>query len=417
MGTKTSVSTDRQIAALKARDAVYWVTVESHPGLRVKVTKGRTGTTRTFAYRYRAPDGRQELKMIGAYEPPHFGLAEARAKWRELRDIRAQHGYVKAVLEQERAANVAAIEATTAQGARDAYTVRKLAEAFVDHQSTQIKTWKKTKANLDLYVLPELGDVPAGEVSRKDVTAVLDTLRRAGKNTTANRTLAALRAAYNWAIEREKPGIEFNPCAAVKPTRETPRERRLSDVEIARVFKHFPDTDLTDDERDLLEFILLTACRLSEAAGASMDEFDTDAALWVLPAARSKNGREHRLPLSRQALALIKRRRGGSWLFPLDDKRPMRADHIHTPLREAIPALKVLPFTPHDLRRTAATGIATLKAPRDIVRRILNHTDRSVTARYDLADRTDEVRDWLQQWADHIDRLRGVKVKRRRARA
>lgn len=411
MRDSKSISTDREIAGLKATARPYWVTVTGYPGLRIKVSEGRKGTARAFAYRYKAPDGRQELKMIGRYDPPRFGLAEARETWRELRGIREQHGYVKAVLAQERAANVAAIEATTTQTERDAYTVAKLAGEFVEHQSKRIKTWRKTQSNLQVYALPRLGDRPAHAVRRRDVLEVLDALTQDGKKVTANRVLAALRAMYNWAIQREKHGIESNPCTAIKPPKERARERTLSDVELRRLFANLPATSLGDDERDLLTFILLTGCRLSEAAGAPASELDTAAALWVLPAGRSKNGREHRLPLSTQALALVERRtQASAHLFAQrrNPKRAMRGDTIHTPLREAIKALKVLPFTPHDLRRSTASGIAALGAPRDIVRRVLNHVDPTVTATYDRHDYTPEMRRWLQAWADHLDRLRGV---------
>ena len=139
--------------------------------------------------------------------------------------------------------------------------------------------------------------------------------------------------------------------------------------------------------------------------------------MWVLPAERSKNGREHRLPLSKQCLALVQRR-ASTFLFPMsgDDKRPQRSDYIHQPLREAMAALKVLPFTPHDLRRSAASGLAALGAPRDVVRRTLNHVDPTVSARYDRSDHTPEMRRWLQAWADHLDGLRMATVTKLRTR-
>ena len=245
-------------------------------------------------------------------------------------------------------------------------------------------------------------------IRRRDVLEILDGLTRKGNLVTANRVLAAVRAMFNFAIQREKSDIEANPCTAIKPQREQARERSLSDVELRRLLVNAPDSTLTSDERDVLEFILLTACRVSEAAGARLSEFDTEAAIWVLPAVRSKNGRTLRLPLSRQCLALVKRRSGKSlYLFPMaeDGKRAMRSDYIHAPLREAISQLKVLPFAPHDLRRSTASGIAALGASRDVVRRILNHTDPTVTARYDKSDHTPEMRKWLQAWADHLDGL------------
>ena len=89
------VSTDREIAALKPDPdgRVIWAVVESCPGLRVKVTQGRKGASKAFCYRYKTPDDRLELKVIGQYQIPGFGLKEARATWRELREIRETHGY------------------------------------------------------------------------------------------------------------------------------------------------------------------------------------------------------------------------------------------------------------------------------------------------------------------------------------
>ncbi len=404
----TTITNDRQVAGLHADEAKpTFATVAGCPGLRIKIQTGRKGTARIFLYRYRAPDGSLRQATIGAYDPPDFTLKDARARWRELRGIRETHGYVKEVVEKARADNITAIEAAKTDRGVTAYTVTKLADEFIEHQSAQIKTWKETDRNLKAYVLPHIGETPAGAVRRRDLVAILDDLTAKGNTVTSNRVLAAVRAMYNWAIQREK--LEVNPCTAIKPRKEQSRERMLGDVELRRLFANMPDSPLTTDERDLLEFILLTGCRLSEAAQARLAEFDIDAALWVLPAARSKNGRAHRLPLSDQALTLLERRRGTTpFLFAMDDRRPMRADHIHTPLREAMPVLKVLPFTPHDLRRSAASGLAALGAPRDIVRRVLNHTDATVTARYDKHDHTLEMRRWLQVWAGHLDVLRGV---------
>ena len=272
MESSITVSTDREVASLRPSPdgKVVWAVVEGCPGLRVRVTAGRKGASKAFCYRYRAPDGRQEMKVIGHYQIPGFGLREARAQWRELREIRETHGYVKTYVAQERAQNVAAIEATTKQTDRDAYTVAVLAREFVDFQSAKIKTWRETQRNLNVYVLPEIGDRPANGVRRKDVLEILDGLTRKGNTVTANRVLAAARAMFNWAIQREKAAIESNPCIAIKPQKEQARERALSDVELRRLLVNAPDSTLTSDERDLLDFILLTACRLSEATGARL---------------------------------------------------------------------------------------------------------------------------------------------------
>ena len=106
---------------------------------------------------------------------------------------------------------------------------------------------------------------------------------------TANRVLAAVSKMFNWAVQRDQLGVEFNPCASIEKQKEQSRERFLSDVELRRLFVRLPDSTLNHDERDLLEFILLTGCRLSEAVGARLAEFD--GGVWVLPRTRSKNKR------------------------------------------------------------------------------------------------------------------------------
>ena len=407
------ITNDRQIQSLKAEAKPYFVAVSQCPGLRIKVHKGPAALVRTFLYRYRTPDGKLEQKVIGKYQPPQFGLQEARAKWREYRDIREEYGSVRKQVAVTQAENFAKLRATLEQSEKDTFTVAKLAREFIDFQSARIKTWRKTESNLNAYVIPHLGMLPAHGIRRSDVTDVLDKLTGRGLNVTANRVLAAVSKMFNWAVQRDKPGIEFNPCASIEKQKEQSRERFLSDVELRRLFVHLPDSTLKHDERDLLEFILLTGCRLSEAVGARVAEFE--GGVWVLPRTRSKNKREHRLPLSNQALALVARRRlvveKSEYLFPLstDGSRPMRPDHIHMPLREAIPALKVQHFTPHDLRRSFATGLARVETPRVVISLALNHTIPGVTSVYDKHGYEPELKKALQKWADHLDQLRGEK--------
>lgn len=87
----------------------------------------------------------------------------------------------------------------------------KEAREFVDFQSTQIKTWRELQRNLNVYVIPKIRNRPAHSVRRKDVLGSLDGLTREGHPATANRVLVAVRAAYNWAIQREKHEIVVNP--------------------------------------------------------------------------------------------------------------------------------------------------------------------------------------------------------------
>ena len=420
MAVSPFIPTDKQIAALKPDPKVYEVAIAGSPGLRVVVApkvaeQGARRATKTFYYRYRKPKeiskdkvrGDLENMVIGTYPHP-MSLADAGDEWERLRDVKKSHGLPKAHEAKQRAENLETLTAAAVKQGDDAYTVAVLVSEFATYQAGKIRSWAEQERCLKKYVVPTLGEHAARCVRRGAVTEVLDALRAEDKNVQANRVLAHLRSAYNWALEREKGGIQLNPCTGIKKAKETARERVLENTEIRQLLKNLPDSTLTTAEQDLLRFILLTGARLSEACEVALDEIDTRKKFWTIPAARTKNGREHRLPLSDQAVELVRRRKGKSpYLFPArtDPKRPVHAWRIHMPLKDALPALKVLPFTPHDLRRTVASGIATLGAPRHVISKILNHTDQSVTAIYDRHTYEPEMREGLGKWADHLDSL------------
>ena len=85
--------------------------------------------------------------------------------------------------------------------------------------------------------------------------------------------------------------------------------------------------------------------------------------------------------------------------------KPIRADSIQRPLKEALPKLKTLPFTPHDLRRSFATGLAEMQCPDILISLALNHTVRGITSIYNRYSYADELREWIEKWGAHIEAL------------
>lgn len=152
----------------------------------------------------------------------------------------------------------------------------------------------------------------------------------------------------------------------------------------------------------LLEFQILTATRPGEAAGARWDEIDLDAARWVIPGARMKMGEEHTVPLSSQAVALLRR-------LP-----HMHGDPVHVfpgakkgrALTTAAP-MKVLKgmrpgLSAHGFRSTFRTWCAEVaRAPRDIAESALAHTIPGVEGVYNRAAWLAQRADLMQEWADY----------------
>lgn len=244
---------------------------------------------------------------------------------------------------------------------------------------------------------------------------MLEPLNKRGIPVQANRTLAYLRRAYNWAINKDKFDIR-NPCDRIEMNKETSKDRALSNTEIKRLIRNLPASGMSETVQDLLTFILLTGCRPGEAAGASIEQIDAEAATLTLT--DTKNNRTHIAPLSTKALEIaLKRRDGSKWLFPMatNPNKPIRADSIQRPLRGALPKLKTLAFTPHDLRRSFATGLAELQCPYILISLALNHTVQGITSIYNRYSYADELREWIDKWGAHVESLAGKTAELRKS--
>ncbi len=151
------------------------------------------------------------------------------------------------------------------------------------------KTWKP------------LHGLAIGAVSRSTVAARLREVAKDRGNTASNRARATLSAMYAWAIGE---GLcETNPVDGTNKADEgKPRDRVLSDKELAAVWNAAP----AGDYGSIVKLLMLTAQRRDEIGSLRWSEIDTEAKTITLPASRTKNGREHVIPLSAQALAIIK---------------------------------------------------------------------------------------------------------------
>jgi integrase len=240
------------------------------------------------------------------------------------------------------------------------------------------------------------------------VVALLDAIVARGVGPTANRTLSILRKVYNWGISREL--VEFSPCAQVpRPALEHERERFLSEHELRAFLLALPTIeDVPQTTKHAFKFQLATASRPGEAAGVSWQEIDLRAGVWTLPSERSKTHKSHTLPLSSFALNVLAEVRAiypqSAWPFPSTDG-PIRAATLATALRKNRAALGLERFTPHDLRRSAATQLAKLGNSRVVIASILGHSLPGQTSIYDRHSYQAEMRAALDQWGAVLERL------------
>jgi integrase len=253
----------------------------------------------------------------------------------------------------------------------------------------------------------------------------------------ANRTLTRLKTFFRWALDEEV--ITASPVARMKPlTRETSRDRALSDDEIR--FFWWACDEIGWPFGPLFQLLIVTAQRRDEVGTMTFDELDPKRRLWVIPREKAKNDRAHEVTLSDRALAIIaelKETRGRiaelkdcPLIFTTNGKTPVSGfGHAKEKLdakmeklarkarglpeddaayrkalkmkdRQDLPRL-VPKFILHDLRRTAATGMARLNVAPHVVDRVLNHssgTIRGVAAVYNRFEYLNERRAALEAW-------------------
>lgn len=377
--------TDSKIKAIRRKPERFILWEDGGTGLGVRVSPaGR----KTFIWMYRF-NGKPRMMTLGAY--PRVGLATARLKAAQAREKLHQGQDPGEELLQTKARN------------RTALTIEGLANEFIELWSKpRKKSWKEDERILKKDIISEWGRRKAKDIKRRDIILLLDEIVERGAPIQANRALAVIRKMLNFGVER---GIlEATPCVSIRaPAKENRKDRVLNETEIKGFWRGLANANMADTIKLALKFQLITAQRKGEAATAEWADFDLKGGWWTIPGEKSKNGLPHRVPLSalaKEILGEVKRESGGSpWLFPSN----RTARHITRPaidhaLRKNIKKFKFPVFTPHDLRRSAASHLASLGTSRLVVKKILNHAEPDVTATYDRHGYDREKRMALEAW-------------------
>ncbi|GAB1378302.1 tyrosine-type recombinase/integrase [Pararhodobacter aggregans] len=373
------------------------------PGLTGLYLVVQPSGAKSWALRYRFA-GKPVKLTLGRW--PVMGVADARgAASRALERIdRGQNPS-----DDKKAAKAAA------EPSRD--QLRSVIEVFLARHASRNRRPDAVAAMFRREVLNQWGEREIQSITKRDMIQLLDAVVDRGSPVTANRLRAHLNTLFNWAKGRDI--LQINPLDGVKPPApEKARDRVLTDNEL-RLFWAACE-DLGQPFGPLYRFLLLTGQRLREAAEMTWEELDGNT--WILPAARAKNGGEHVIPLSPSALAILQAQpRIGRFLFSTTGNTPvsgfthakqrldrLMAEAANKDLPKGVEPVVIPRFTIHDLRRTAATGMASLRFPPHVVEAVLNHrsgTRRGVAAVYNRFDYAEEKRAALEAWALHVAEL------------
>ena len=373
--------------------------VPSEPGLVLRVTP-KGSKTWSLSYR-RKSDGKKRRVTIGNLE--EYGLAAIKVRAAELRVAIAK----------------SADPAGEKIAARMAETLSELLDTYLtDHAKSHKRSWREDERIFRQDVKPAIGHIKARELRRTDVLAMLNAIRDRGSPIMANRTLAAIRRAYSWAVGESL--VEHNPCSGIANRGvETVRTRVLSSEEIRRLWSDLNGARMADQIKLALRIALVTGQRIGEVLSMERSDIDHDKAKWNIPAEKSKNGLAHSVPLSSLAISLVDQAeiREGALLFqsrprkPVDGEKALDASSVAHALRRCLPALGFAdnPFRVHDLRRTAATGMAELGIAESTIARVLNHKSeigKTITGRvYIQHGYESEKRQALEAWAARLTEI------------
>jgi integrase len=214
-----------------------------------------------------------------------------------------------------------------------------------------------------------------------------------------------LRHFFNWAVDMGL--VPVNPMAGMKgPKPIVARERVLEEHEIAAFWQ--ASGAVSWPFSSVFRLLLLTGARREEVAGMRRSELDLAAALWTIPGARTKNKREHRVPLTETALALLCKADGElvftttGYSAPSGWSKSKRALDGH--MRDILED-RFKPWRLHDLRRTCATGMEDLGIPTHIVETALNHvsgTKAGIVGVYQRAEHKERVRAAFTAWESRV---------------
>ena len=380
--------TDKEIKQLKggAKEQV----LNDGAGLYLRVyPSGR----KEWRFRYKIKNEPKWL-FLGSY--PHLSLADARLKAHENKAL-VRAGADPAVLKKESAR--AENEALAKQKAR--ITTQELFNRWVQFDISKRKdNGKEVIRCFQKDILPTIGDLAVEDVNKGHIAAIIDRCLSRGSDRMAKVILSLVRQMFRFAQDRDI--IDIDPTSSIRKHKigkvDTLRDRFLSDEEITTLGQKIESAGLNEATKLAIWIALATGCRIGELIKARWTEIDLKKRVWLVTPENSKNGKQINIHLSDFALTQFRKlsqiQPKSIWVYPnrtnkghLDTKTITkqigdRQNSSKTQLSKRTKhsnalLLKGGKWTPHDLRRTAATTMTALGVLPDIADRCLNHLEQN----------------------------------------
>ena len=345
--------------------------------------------------------GRRNTISFGSY--PEVPLALARQRRAEAR------AKVAAGIDPSRERQEAR------QAAEQVRTFGEVADEWLERQRHVLAptTFEKASWMLKTLVGPWLGKRPIREIEPPELLTVLRRIEVRGKHETAHRTKQRCGQVFRYAIATGR--AHRDPSAdlrdALTPVRSEHRAAVTDPAQVGKLLKAIDAFDGTFVVRSALQLAPLVFVRPGELRRAEWSEINLDAAEWRIPAERMKMREAHIVPLSTQAVAILRELRPltehSRYVFPSirTQTRPMSDGTINAALRRL--GYNSDQHVGHGFRAMASTLLNEMGWPPDVIERQLAHAPRNkVRAAYNRAQHLAERRKMMQAWADFLDGVR-----------
>ena len=366
-------------------------------GLELVIKSGSSSTLWRFRY-YKPHTKKRGMLSLGAY--PEIGIADARRVKDEYRSLvasgidPAEHRKEQRRADETRRANtfqhVAAIWFEFKRG-------QQLAE------NTLRDIWR----SLERDVLPAIGEHPIASLTARDFIETLNPVAAQGKLDTVRRLAQRINEVMYYAVNAGI--IPANPAAKISKAFIAPTVRHMPAIrpeELPDFMQALAAARIERQTRLVIEWQLLTICRPKEASGARWCEIDEQAKEWRIPEDRLKQRREHVVPLSPQALAILDAMR------PTSGHRDFVFPHYSNPQRPmceqtANAAIKRMGYggrlVAHGLRSIASTALNEQGFAPDVIEAALSHLDKDEVRRaYNRSTYLEQRRPLMAWWGDFV---------------
>lgn len=239
--------------------------------------------------------------------------------------------------------------------------------------------------SLEKDIFPTIGEIPVQALKARTIVEALEPIKARGALETVRRLVQRINEIMIYAVNTGL--IDANPASGVGMAFEKPKKQNMPTLrpeELPKLMRSLVMSNLSVPTRCLIEWQLLTLVRPSEASGARWEEIDLDAKLWTIPAERMKAKRQHIVPLSTQAIAILEVLKPISahreHIFPSrnDPKKPMNSQTANAALKRIGYGGKLVA---HGLRSIASTALNEQGFSADVIEAALAHSDKNEVRR------------------------------------